>query len=255
MRTRFSPILICGAATLFAACESSSTTRAGGGDASSSDASSGDTVDGSGDGSDGSLDDVSGSEDVDDDDDVYAAEDIETPGDVPVVAEDVPGRTDIEFPTDVDQDATTDVESPDVDPGDVDVPDVDVELDVDPGDVDPGDVDPGDVDPGDVDPGDVDPGDVDDVQTPKGPQIGEPCDGSIQSWCSDEAVPTLSCEYIEATWVWTEYNDNGLPCFCDPMSSPGPAICAVPGFVGIDMSGRERRAPSLRSLRRAARLA
>lgn len=248
MRTRFSPILICGAATLFAACESSSTTT-GGGDAKNSDTSSGDTVDGSSDGVDGGLEDTSVGEDVDDDD-VYAAEDIASPDDVPVIAEDVPGRTDIDFPTDVDQDTASDIESPDI--TQVDVSDADTDgPDVDPGDVDPGDVDPGDVDPGDVDPGDVD----DDVQTPKGPQIGEPCDSSIQSWCSEEAVPTLSCEYIEAQWTWTEYSDTGLPCFCDPMSSPGPAVCAVPGFVGIDQSGRERRAPSLRALRRAARLA
>ncbi len=260
MSTRFSPILICGAATLFSACESSTTTGGGVSDAQSSDAQSSDAQasdtqasdsgDGSSDGDDGGLQDAS-AEDVVDGDDVYAAEDALPSDDVPVVAEDVQARTDIEFPSDVDEDSVTDTESPDI--TETDVPGVDAGgPDVDFADVDPGDVDPGDVDPGDVVPGDFDPGD--DVQTTKGPQLGEPCDLSIQTWCGDEAVPTLSCEYIEAEWVWTEYNENGLPCFCHPASSPGPAICAVPGFVGIDQSGRDRQAPSLRALRRAARL-
>lgn len=236
MRTRFSPILICGAATLFAACEGESTTPVSdvsSDDVGSDDDAEDDTVDGSSDGSDGGLDDTSTTDDVLDDD-VYVDDDIQALEDVPVVDDEVQGPTDIESP-DVDQDDTTDIESPDVDP-----------VDVDPVDVDPGDVDPGDVDPGDID---------DDVQTPGGPELGGPCDGSIQTWCNEEAVPSLSCGFVEASYVWTEYDPNGLPCYCDPASSPGPAVCAVPGFVGIDQSGRERRAPSLRSLRRAARLA
>jgi len=241
MSTRFSPILICGAATLFSACESSTTTGGGVSDAQSSDAQSSDAQssdaqasdsgDGSSDGDDGGLQDAS-DEDVVESDDVYAAEDATPSGDAPVVAEDVQGRTDIEFPSDVDEDGVTDTESPDV-------PETDV---------------PG-VDAGgpDVDPGDVEPGE--EVKTPKDPHPGGPCDFSIDTWCGDEGVPTLSCRYVEAEWVWTEYDANGLPCFCDPQNTPGPAICAVPGFVGIDESGRDRQAPSLRALRRAARLA
>ena len=121
MRTRFSPILICGAATLFAACEGESTTPVSdvsSDDVGSDDDAEDDTVDGSSDGSDGGLDDTSTTDDVLDDD-VYVDDDIQALEDVPVVDDEVQGPTDIEAP-DGDQDDTTDIESPDVDPVDVD---------------------------------------------------------------------------------------------------------------------------------------
>jgi hypothetical protein len=226
MKTQRTSIVICGAATLFAACESSSDAPASG------------------------TAEVTGA-DASTSTDTALIGDVSDPGDVADEADGLPlddtGGVAEEVTTTADTLEGEDTWADDASEADVTALDA-VMSDVEPADTESFDAGAPDVDPGEV--ASVDTTDPADIVTAEIPKEGAPCDGMISVWCNEKAEAALDCVYAADGSTWQVHSPNGLPCYCDAANSPGAASCAVPGFVGIDRAGRVRQGPTLRALRR-----
>lgn len=89
------------------------------------------------------------------------------------------------------------------------------------------------------------------------PAIGAPCEPHGQLWCLEDGTQVGCWDRGDGkglTWDVETPSPDGVICYCSA-GHPGPADgCISPGFVGLDRTGRVRKAPPLRARTRAASL-
>lgn len=85
------------------------------------------------------------------------------------------------------------------------------------------------------------------------PTLGGPCESSGARVC-DANGEVLHCAPTNGVYTWKPFpnHEDSEQCFCSGKGPEAKVSCAVPGFVGLDRTGRQRKAPTLRARRRAS---
>lgn len=84
--------------------------------------------------------------------------------------------------------------------------------------------------------------------------LGAPCSIEGEKKCSEEAK-VYECRLgggVGFSWRPVPNDPDGQTCSCSDVGGELSVSCGIPGFVGLDRTGRARKAPTLRALRRAA---